>query len=89
MDKELINRVIERKRKSLRTFTLEQMGIAGFIGGFIGLVFGEFYSDKLIWHIANVFLYAAIGAIIGYFDSKSKKEDLKVELMILENLEKS
>ncbi|MGL4912156.1 MAG: hypothetical protein ACRC3Y_06950 [Romboutsia sp.] len=92
MDKQLLNRVIERKRKLLSTFTLEQIGITGFIGGFVGLVVGEFYgaiSGKLIWHVANVFLYASIGMILGYFNSKSKKEDLQVELMILENFQKS
>lgn len=92
MDKQLLNKVIERKRKLLATFTMEQIGIAGFIGGVVGLVLGEFYSailGSLIWHVLNVFLYAAIGMIIGYFTSRSKKEDLQVELMILENFQDS
>lgn len=89
MDKQLLNKVIERKRKSLESFTLEQMGIYGFFAGFIGLILGEFYSNLLnglIWHIGNVILYAIIGATIGYFNSKSKKEDLMIELMILEEV---
>lgn len=87
MNKRLLNKVIQRKRKSLKTFTLQQIGIAGFIGGFIGLILGEFYSKLLngiVWHIANVILYAIIGGIIGYFNNKRKKDDLKIELMILE-----
>ncbi|MCC3863461.1 MAG: hypothetical protein E6356_10910 [Terrisporobacter othiniensis] len=92
MDKKLLSKVIERKRKSLSTFIIEQMGIAGFIGGFVGLLVGELYtivSDNLVWQIANVFLYAFIGMVIGYFTSKRKKEDLQVELMILENFYKN
>jgi len=92
MDYELLRKVIERKRNKLNTFTLEQMGIAGFIGGFIGLVIGEFYTTVLgglVWQIANVFIYAAIGANIAYFTRKSKKEDLQVDIMLLEYFEKS
>lgn len=90
MDKQLLDKVIKRKRKLLSTFTAEQIGIAGFIGGFVGLVIGEFYSailGSLILHVLNVFLYASIGMIIGYFTSKSKKEDLQIELMILEEFQ--
>ena len=92
MDKDLLKRVIERKRHALKTFTLEQMGIAGFLGGFIGLVLGEFYTTVfggLVWQIANVFIYAAIGTGIGYFISKNKKEELQLELMLLESFEES
>ena len=92
MDYGLLRKVIERKRNKLKTFTLEQMGVAGFISGFIGLVIGEFYTTALgglVWHIINVFIYAVIGASIVYFTSKSKKEDLQVDIMLLEYFEKS
>jgi vacuolar-type H+-ATPase subunit I/STV1 len=92
MDYELISKIVNRKRKKLKTFTLEQMGIAGFVSGFIGLVLGEFYSTVLgglVWQIANVFIYAGIGASIVYFTSKGKKEELQVEIMLLEYIEKS
>ena len=92
MDKQLLLIVIERKEKSIKTFTLEQMVLAGFISGFIGLVFGEFYIAVLggiAWQIANCFIYMIIGAVIGYFTSKNKKEELQVELMLLESLKKT
>jgi uncharacterized membrane protein len=92
MDKQLLSKVIQRKRKALKTYTLEQTAIAGFISGFIGLILGGFYTAILggiIWNISNVLLYAIIGSIIGYFNSKNKKEDLQIELMILESFEDS
>lgn len=92
MNEQLLIKVIKRKRKAIESFTLEQMGIYGFFAGFIGLMLGELYSNLLnglILHTANVILYAIIGAIIGYFNSKSKKEDLEIELMILEEVLKN
>ena len=88
MDYGLLSKVITRKRNKLKTFTLEQMGIAGLISGLIGLVIGEFYTailGSLVWQIANVFIYEAIGATIGFFTSKSKKEGLQIDLMLLEH----
>ena len=92
MDYGLLKKVIERKQNKLNTFTLEQMGVAGVFSGFIGLVMGEFYTNilgGLIWQIANVFIYAVIGASIVYFTSKRKKEDLQVDLMLLEHFERN
>ena len=92
MDYGLLRKVIERKRYKLKTFTLEQMGIAGFLSGFIGLVIGEFYTTllgSLVWQIINVFIYAVIGASIAYFTSKSKKEEFQVDIMLLEYFEKN
>ena len=92
MDYGLLKMVIERKQNKLKTFTLEQMGVAGVFSGFIGLVIGEFYTKvlgDLIWQTANVFIYAAIGATIVYFTSRRKKEDLQVDLMLLEHFEKN
>lgn len=88
MENQLLDKVIVKKKSALKYFRLEQAGIAGFIGGFIGLVFGEFYVlvlGSLLFQVVNVFLYAVIGASIGYFLSKSRREDLEIELMILEN----
>jgi len=90
MDKQLVSKVIQRKKEELKTFRLEQTALAALMSGFIGLVLGGFYTTLLgglIWSIINVFMYAIIGAIIGYFGSKSKKEDLQVELMILKSFE--
>ncbi len=92
MDYGLLRKVIERKRYKLKTFTLDQMGIAGFLSGFIGLVIGEFYTTllgSLVWQIINVFIYAVIGASIAYFTSKSKKEEFQVNIMLLEYFEKN
>lgn len=92
MDKKLLSKVIQRKRETLRTFTLIQTVLTGLISGFVGLILGGFYTAILggvIWDIANAFIYAIIGAAIGYFGSKNKKEDLQVELMILESFEDS
>ncbi|SHJ18992.1 hypothetical protein [Parasporobacterium paucivorans] len=88
MQNQLLDKVINKKKKALKNFRLEQMGIAAFIGGFIGLLLGEFYSvvlGSLLLHVANVFLYAVVGACIGYFSSKSKRDDLEIELMLLEH----
>lgn len=88
MDNQLLDKVIVKKKNALKYFRLEQAGIAASIGGFVGLVFGEFYVlvlGSILFQVANVFLYAVIGAIIGYFLSKSKREDLEIELMMLEN----
>lgn len=92
LDKQLLIKVIERKQKSIKTFTVEQMVLAGLISGFIGLMFGEFYSivlGSIAWQIANCFIYMIIGVVIGYFTSKNKKEELLVELMLLESLKKT
>jgi len=92
MDYGLLRKIVDRKRNKLKTFTLEQMGIAGFVSGFIGLVLGEFYTTALgglVWQITNVFIYAGIGASIVYFTSKGKKEELQVEIMLLEYIENS
>ena len=88
MQNQLLDKVINKKKTALKTFRLEQAGIAAFISGFIGLVFGGFYLvvlGSLLLQVLNVFLYAIIGACIGYFSSKSKREDMEVELMLLEN----
>ena len=88
MQNQLLDKVINKKKKAFKTFRLEQAGIAAFISGFIGLVFGEFYSvvlGSLLLQVFNIFFYAVIGACIGYFSSKSKREDMEVELMLLEN----
>lgn len=92
MDQQLLSKVIQRKKEELRTFRLVQTVLAGLMSGFIGLILGGFCTTLLgglIWSIVNAFIYAIIGAIIGYFGSKSKKEYLEVELMILESFEDS
>lgn len=88
MENQLLDKVINKKKKELQTFRLEQAGIAGFISGFVGLVLGEFYSvvlDSLLLHVLNVFLYAAIGVCIGYISSRARLEEMEVEIMLLEN----
>lgn len=92
MDKQLLIKVIKRKQRAIKTFTLEQMTLAGFISGFVGLVFGEFYTavlGNIAWQIGNCFLYMIIGVVIGYFISKNKKEELQVEIILLDSLIKT
>ncbi|MGL5087576.1 MAG: hypothetical protein ACRC68_17965 [Clostridium sp.] len=90
MDEKLLSRVIKRKQEAIKTFRLENMGIAGFISGFIGLILGEFYEITLggaIFQVINVIIYAIIGSVIGFVCSKNKKEELQVELEILKKFQ--
>lgn len=91
MDLELIKKAIIQKEAQYKYIVLESMGIAMFIGGLVGLVLGEFYSvalKNIALQILNVFIYGAIGAVIGIFDGKARRKNIQIDLMLLRDFEK-
>lgn len=88
MDKRLIRDVIYRKKIKLDNYILERTTLFILAFGFIGLVLANIYVKLIIWKITITSVFAAIGSLIGYCHSKDKKEDLEIDIMILEHFER-
>jgi hypothetical protein len=89
-DKNFLGRVIDKKEKRLQRIMLESMGFTGIIGALAGYVFSIAYTgcmvDGTTIQIIIVAMSIAAGVAIGYFDGRSKQEELKTDLMVLNDL---
>jgi len=89
-DKDFLNRIIEKKEKRMKQALIESIGFTGIIGALAGYVFSVAYTgcmvDGTTLQIIIVAISIAAGVTIGYFDGKSKHEELKTDLMVLNDL---
>lgn len=89
-DKNFLKQVIDKKEKRLKRIMLESMGFTGIIGALAGYVFSIAYTGCMVnpttIQILIVVMALAAGIAIGYFDGRSKAEELKTDLMILDDL---
>jgi len=89
-DKNFLNRVISKKEKRVKQIMLESIGFAGIIGALAGYVFSVAYTGCMVnpttLQIIIVVVAFAAGITIGYFDGRSKEEELKTDLMVLHDL---
>ena len=89
-DKNFINRVIEKKEKRMNRAMIESIGFTGIIGALAGYVFSIAYTSCMVngttLQIIIVAIAFALGITIGYFDGRSKEEELKTDLMVLHDL---
>ncbi len=89
-DKDFLNRTIDKKEKRLNRIMPESIGFTGIIGALAGYVFSIAYTscmvDGTMLQIIIVAVASALGVVIGYFDGKSKAEELKTDLMVLKDL---
>jgi hypothetical protein len=89
-EKKFLNQSIEKKEKRLSRVMLESIGFTGIIGALAGYVFSVAYTgcmvDGTALQIIIVAIAIAAGITIGYFDGRSKQEELKTDLMVLHDL---
>lgn len=89
-DKNFLKQVIDKKEKRLKRIMMESMGFTGIIGALAGYVFSVAYTGCMVnpttIQILIVAMALAAGIAIGYFDGRSKEEELKTDLMILDDL---
>lgn len=89
-DKEFLFRIIEKKEKRLKRIMLESIGFTGIIGALAGYIFSIAYTGCMVnpttLQIIIVAITLAAGIIIGYFDGRSKSEELKTDLIVLHDL---
>lgn len=89
-DKNFLKQVIDKKEKRLKRIMLESIGFTGIVGALAGYVFSVAYTGCMVnpttLQIAIVIIALSVGITIGYFDGKSKEEELKIDLLILNNL---
>jgi len=83
---------IDKKEKRLKRVMIENVGLAGIIGVVAGYVLSEAYTNCLVngamFQIYIILAFTAIGIAIGYIDGKAKAEELKMDLMLLHDLNK-
>jgi hypothetical protein len=89
-DKDFINLIIDKKEKRLNRIMLESIVFTGFIGALAGYVFSIAYTSCMVdgttLQIIIVAVASALGAMVGYYDGRSKQEELKTDLMVLKDL---
>lgn len=89
-DKNFLMQVIEKKEKRLKRIMIESIGFTGTIGALAGYIFSVAYTGCMVnpttLQITIVLMALAAGIAIGYFDGRSKEEELKTDLMILNDL---
>ena len=89
-DKDFLNRTIDKKEKRLNRIMLESIGFTGIIGALAGYVFSVAYTSCMVdgttLQIIIVVVSLSAGITIGYFDGRSKQEELKTDLMVLKDL---
>ncbi|NLC54280.1 MAG: hypothetical protein GX769_00125 [Erysipelothrix sp.] len=88
MDKNLLREVIYRKKRSLETVVLETSIVWGILTAILATLltkaYGKFSKNQFLIFV----VFGFIGIFIGFCKSKAKKEDLAVEVAILEHFEK-
>lgn len=89
-DKNFLNQVIEKKEKRMNRAMPESIGFTGIIGALAGYIFSVAYTacmvDGTTLQIIIVAITTTLGIIIGYFDGRAKEEELKTDLMVLQDL---
>lgn len=89
-DKNFLNQVIEKKERRLNRIMLESVGFTGIIAALAGYVFAIAYTgcmvDGTTIQLIIVAIATSLGVTIGFVDGKSKAEELKTDLMILQDL---
>ena len=89
-DKDFIDLIIDKKEKRLNRIMLESISFTGIIGALAGYIFSIAYTSCMVdgttLQIIIVAVSLAAGITIGYFDGRSKQEELKTDLMVLKDL---
>ncbi len=89
-DLDFLKDAIEKKEKRLKRIMAENVALAGIIGGVGGYIVSEAYTACMVNGIgiqaAIIATLTVIGLAIGYFDGKTKQEELRLDLLLLRNL---